>query len=125
MADIQENVEGQHIKIKGKVSQTSGSTFIVEEGGNQIKVIIKSGTGIKKPKMHKGDMVEISGIVSQYKDEYRILPIEAGDVKIVSSGLLPKAGGFNLVYPLIAGLSQLLWNIFQKTKKRHLTLQRA
>ena len=71
---IGENFEGQYILVTGVVTKTSGSTFYIH-GSGEIQVSIRDGTGIKKPKMRVGDRVEIAGILSQYGDFYRILPI--------------------------------------------------
>ncbi|MFA7243812.1 MAG: lamin tail domain-containing protein [Patescibacteria group bacterium] len=91
IADVGEKFEGKIITTEGIVVQTSGSTFIISDGA-ELKVLIRKSTGIKKPKMKKGDKVRISGIVSQYKNEYRILPFFKDGVKILTSGRLPTSG---------------------------------
>ncbi len=123
IAKIEEDLEGQYVKISGTVAETSGDTFIVQDSENhQVKVVIKGMTNIEKPKMRKGDQVEISGIVSQYKDEYRILPIKQEDVKIINqninTGELPETGYALFFYPLFSLIILLLWNIFQKVKMK-------
>ena len=121
--DIGESLEGQYIKITGTVAETSGSQFIVQDNENhKIKVVIKSMTEIDKPKMRKGDQVEIAGIVSQYKDEYRILPTKQEDVKIIYQNTadvaLAETGVSFFVCPLISFILLLSWNTFQKMKMR-------
>lgn len=125
--DIVESLEGQYVKISGTVAETSGDTFVVQDNeNNQIKIVIKSMTNIEKPKMHKGDQVEISGIVSQYKDEYRILPTKQDDVRIISSAksALPEAGLPLFFYPIFSFIIISLWNIFQKVKRKLLRSQK-
>lgn len=99
---IGEPNEGTYIVTTGTVTETSGDQFTIADRGKEIKVIIKSGTNIDKPKMRKGDEVQIAGIVSQYKDEYRILPTKQSDVIILDSETLPVAGP-NELAPLILG----------------------
>jgi len=119
ISSIDEEDEGTYVKTAGIVTETSGNTFYISDGNSEIKVVINKTTGINKPKMKKGDQVEVTGIVSQYKDEYRILPIDQDDVKIVASeDYLPRAGGGELIYPAIGLFITILWNIFLKTKKK-------
>lgn len=125
--DIGESLEGQYVKISGTVAETSGDTFVIQDNeNNQIKIVIKSMTNIDKPKMYKGDQVEISGIVSQYKDEYRILPTKQDDVKIISSmtSALPEAGLPLFFYPIFSFIIVSLWNTFQKVKRKLLRSQK-
>ena len=122
ISDVDEKLEGQYIKIIGTVAETSGDTFVLEDTEtHRIKVVIKSMTNIEKPKMHQGDQVEVSGIVSQYKDDYRILPISQNDVKILSDPL-PTAGPDNYLSVLFAGITTILWKSFQKVKTRLVNL---
>lgn len=114
--EIGEEYEGEYVKVRGIVSKTSGSTFYIY-GSGEVQVVIRETTNIYKPKMRKGDKVEISGIVSQYKDHYRILPTRQSDVIVLSSGALPKAGPniFNLEYLI---LNIILWKLFHIQRKR-------
>lgn len=118
IVNIGEGLEGQYVKISGSIAETSGDTFIVQDKENhQVKVVIKSMTNIDKPKMHKGDEVEISGIVSQYKDEYRILPTVQNDVKILSdpvADLLPVGGPESYLPILLAGVTIAIANSIKK-----------
>lgn len=79
------NFEGMLVKVYGKVTKASGSTFYISDGSGEIKIVIKKLTGIKKPRLHKGDIVEIIGIVSKTKTGYRILPRYQNDFKLVYS----------------------------------------
>lgn len=122
ISEIGEDQEGEYIKTVGIVTKTSGDTFYISDGVKEIKVVIKSTTGIDKPKMRKGDQVEVMGIVSQYKDEYRILPIDQDDVKIVASkDMLPRAGNELYIYLFISLFSTLLWITYLKARKKPAT----
>ncbi|MBI4652866.1 lamin tail domain-containing protein [Candidatus Kuenenbacteria bacterium] len=95
--EINENTEGYLIKVKGEVIETSGDTFYVADDSMAclknktlnskcgIKVYIKESTKIEKPRMQKGDQVEVTGIVSQLGEEYRILPRMQEDIKIINN----------------------------------------
>jgi uncharacterized protein YdeI (BOF family) len=120
--DIGEDDEGRLVVFSGVIESSSGSTFYVH-GSGSIRVVIKESTGINKPKMRKGDRVKITGIVSQYKDYYRILPLDQDDVILVTSGTLPRAGGRLSVYVVIsAAITTLCMSLYQKIQRKHIKL---
>lgn len=80
--DVGEAVEGSVVFINGRVSATSGNTFFVNDGSGDARVYIKSTTAIQKPKMRTGYYAAITGIVSQYKDDYRVMPRFQQDVVV-------------------------------------------
>lgn len=115
--NLSEGFEGRYVVIRGTVSKTSGNTFYVH-GSGEIQVVIRDSTGIKKPKMRTGDIVEIAGILSQYGDYYRILPTRQGDVKIIKSSTLAKSGMDFWLYIILAIFLSALWIILQKVNSR-------
>lgn len=126
IANIAENFEGQYISVIGTVTKTSGSTFYIHgsvSGGDplqgEIQVSIREGTGIKKPRMSVGDKVQIAGILSQYGDSYRILPIAQSDVKIISSssGLADTGPKIILTIIISAILAWITLAILYKKRK--------
>ena len=120
-ADCNEDTEGEVVEVVGVVTKTSGSTFWISDGSKEIRVVIRSLTGIKKPKMRKGDRVKIIGVVSQYKDYFRILPYEQSGVIILTSEVLPTAGSgvdAYLILTLVVFSTFVIWNYSQKTKKK-------
>jgi DNA/RNA endonuclease YhcR with UshA esterase domain len=116
--NIGEKQEGRYVKITGKIKSKNGNTVIISDNTGEIRVVIK--VEIPNIKLKKNQIVEISGIVSQYKNNYRILPFEAKDVKIVYSPELPKAGPEVAIYLIISALIFTLWNILLKIVRKHL-----
>ena len=108
---VGENLAGKYIGFTGTVVKTSGTTFYLKSNVD-VAIIIRKGTGIKKPRMKVGDKVYIAGIVSQYNDSYRILPIKQSDVKIISSSRLADTGP-NFLISLISAFcfTIILWSI--------------
>lgn len=98
--DISDDYVGVNIATTGVVKETSGSTFIIAET-KELKVIIKSSTQIKKPRMKKNQKVYVEGILSVYNGQYRLLPYDINGVKILTSGNLP-----------ITGRQNTIWNVF-------------
>lgn len=80
--EVSESLEGFLVVVIGRVSETSGDTFYVDDGSGEVKIFIKDSTGIEKPKMKKGDLVTIIGVVSQTTSGYRILPRFQEDVRL-------------------------------------------
>jgi DNA/RNA endonuclease YhcR with UshA esterase domain len=122
---IGENLEGKYVEIEGFVSKTSGQAFFIKNSaGEETKVLIKN-KDVKKPKIRKGYKVTISGVVSRYKNGYRILPFKQENVKILPSDSLPQAGVSEVVTLTMGIAFYLLCNLFQKmSKKRWILAQR-
>ncbi len=80
--DIDNSFMGTLVSIEGEVVKTSGNVFWLADETGEIKIYIRSSTGIKKPKMERGDCVSIVGIVSKTSSGYRILPRLQNDIKI-------------------------------------------
>ena len=109
--EINETLEGSLVKIEGQVSRSAGNVFYVDDGSGEIKIYIRSATGIKKPKTSKGTWVTIAGIVSETSSGYRILPRFQEDVlvgKVAGSNILPQTGA-NLFFIFILSLTLLFF----------------
>lgn len=89
---VGESWEGQLVRTSGRVTQTSGDTFFIDDGSGELKIYIKKETGIDKPPMRKGNLVEAVGIISQYREAYRLLPRFQDDLSITEEGS-PEAEG--------------------------------
>jgi PKD repeat protein len=82
--EIGEDLEGYLIKIQGEVLQTKGQTIYLDNGGQELPVYIKTTTAIGKPKFEEGAQLAVTGIVSQTKSGYRILPRYPSDLEIIT-----------------------------------------
>lgn len=78
-----QNYEGMLVTVRGKIVKTSGKTFYIHDGTGVIKIYIKKETNIKKPRTYKGDIVEITGIVSRTQAGLRVLPRYQKDFNLV------------------------------------------
>lgn len=111
--EIGEKWEGLLVRINGQITATSGNTFYLNDGSGEIKVYIKDSTEIDKPKMRTGYYAEVIGIVSQYRDDYRVLPRYQEDIIVSEEPInegsvlgdvteLPKTGREGLEVGIIA-----------------------
>lgn len=81
--EIDENLEGGLVMVEGQLIESTGNYLYLDDGTDEIKVYLKTTTGIKKPKMKEGDLIKITGIVSQNNNEYRLLPRFQEDIEII------------------------------------------
>ena len=91
-----EETEGWLVTIQGKVTETSGDTFYMDDGSGETRVYIKSSTKIDKPQMKKGAVVTVTGVVSETSSGYRVLPRWQEDVRLgLVAGMtsFPATGG--------------------------------
>lgn len=121
ISQINESSEGVYAEVSGLLIQSSGNQFTIADGaGHALKAIVRQPAVVGKPKLRKGDKVLIRGIVSQYKNEYRILPFERESVKVLASGYLPKAGPSESLSLLCGSIIYWLCISFQKAKRKPL-----
>jgi len=79
--EIGESLEGALVTVEGNLVDKKGSNFYLDYGGpGEAKIAIKSSTGIKKPALEDGQLIRVTGIVSQSGDEYQILPRYQEDI---------------------------------------------
>jgi len=84
VAEIDESVIGQLVKIIGEVIEVKGNYVYIDDGSNEIKIYIKASTQIDKKLFVAGENVEIVGIVSRSGNDYRVLPRYGTDILIIS-----------------------------------------
>lgn len=83
--EVGEIYEGMLIAVKGEVVETSGNTFYLDDGSGPVRIYIDSSTGIVKPRLSKGMIVEVNGILTVHRGSWRIMPRFQADFSIVAS----------------------------------------
>jgi hypothetical protein len=88
-----EPYEGRLVMVQGAAANFSGkTTFWLNDGSGPAKAVIRSETGVDRPKMERGTPVIAVGIVSQYspgtpsRDDYRLLPRYQSDLSVPTGG---------------------------------------
>lgn len=81
--EIDEDLEGSLVMITGEVIEKQSNYLYLDDGSGEVKVYFKKTTGIKRPELKEGDWVKVVGIVSQYGEEYRLLPRYQNDIEII------------------------------------------
>lgn len=95
---VGEELEGKLITVSGRIIETSGNSFWINDGFGDMRIYIKSSTGIKLSRKKIGDYVKVTGILSQWgftdeeKPNYRLMPRFQDDV-FISSVPLGSEGG--------------------------------
>lgn len=81
-SEIEEGCEGQLVTIKGELIEKSGSSYYLDDGNDEVRVYIKTSTGIEKPQVKEGMAMTVTGIVSQTSKGYVVLPRYQDDIRI-------------------------------------------
>ncbi|MDD3101618.1 MAG: hypothetical protein PHE59_00510 [Patescibacteria group bacterium] len=75
---------GYLIKISGKVIERTGTNVFINDNTGEILAYFKQYVKIDLSKIKEGDVIEITGILAQNNDTWRLLPRLAEDIKILS-----------------------------------------
>lgn len=81
--DVGEEYEGVLARLQGQITQIGTSDFWLDDMTAEVKVYIKRGTGIEMSTFDEGESVQVTGIISQYNEEYRVLPRYKGDIVVL------------------------------------------
>ena len=122
--DIGENLEGNLVTISGTLSSQQGQTIFIDDGTGEARILIRDSTGITKPDMRKGDYLQITGVVSQFNENYRVLPRFQEDIRfggVKSAKTLPRTGSnFWLILAVFEGFALILSFLFGLIKGKSL-----
>ncbi|MFA5926982.1 MAG: lamin tail domain-containing protein [Patescibacteria group bacterium] len=118
---IGEETEGEYITLSGKITARAGDSYLI----NGIPVLFREGTRASGFRPKSDDIILVSGIVSQYKDKFRLLPFREDDVKILDSETpspgnetLPSTGTSALIPLQLSFIIFAAWNTLATTKKK-------
>jgi len=73
---------GRYIQFQGQVVDKSGTKLTLVDDFGEVVMVLKANTGISSKKLEVGDNISVKGILSQYKEEVRILPRTLDDIII-------------------------------------------
>jgi len=80
IADLNDDLTGNLISLKGEVVERKGSNLFLDDGSDEIKVYIKNTSGIVTENIDEGSEINISGILSKTKTGLRLLPRSPDDI---------------------------------------------
>ncbi len=84
LEDIDSGIKNGLVEVRGELTEKKGSTWWLDDKTGEVKVYIKRNTQITGYDLEVGDSLDIVGLLSFYKGEYRILPRTPDDVMIVN-----------------------------------------
>lgn len=82
--EIGEELEGWLVQIEGDLVDKKSSTLTLADEFGEYIVYLKQNTGLSGSIFNVGERLKITGIVTQYDDQYRIMPRDQQDVVNVS-----------------------------------------
>lgn len=77
---VGEQYEGWLTKVHGEITEIKTSYMYVDDGTEEVKVYFKRNAGINRKLFQVGDLVTVTGIISQTKTGYRLLPRAQEDI---------------------------------------------
>ncbi|MFH1433503.1 MAG: lamin tail domain-containing protein, partial [Candidatus Uhrbacteria bacterium] len=106
--EVGEEVEGWLVSVSGVIQSIESDRLSLESDGTTVLVIAKEATEMDLYELNEGMRIEVTGVVSQYYDSYRILPRSMNDIEILEAeptspaGLSAKdqAGGMRSLYAI-------------------------
>lgn len=81
--DIDEEYIGKLITVEGETIESSSTKLYLDINGLEIPIYNK--TDLKFSEYQEQDILEVTGILSIYKDDYRIIPRDKNDIKIIKT----------------------------------------
>ncbi len=81
-AEVGESCEGFLVSISGEVVEVSGNNIYLDDGSDEVRIYINKNTGISTAGIKPGHILTATGIVSETKTGYRVLPRSQEDLKI-------------------------------------------
>ncbi len=87
VANVGEVYEGGLLEITGEVTGIKGSYIYLDDGTDEIRVYIRSGSGIDKSAFKEGMKIAVTGIVQQTKNGYLISPRDIKDMRFEEGGV--------------------------------------
>src|SRR6185436_4042497 len=83
---IGESLEGSLVHVTGKVVRLESSAFWIDDGSGAMRVFFSSTTGMRRPKVRRGETWTVTGVVVEYttardkEPRFRLQPRFASDV---------------------------------------------
>ncbi len=80
--DIAEATEGYLVQVAGSLIEKKGTSWYIDDGSGEARVVFQSTTNITKPNIQTGTWIQVVGMVSETQSGYRILPRYQTDIAV-------------------------------------------
>ncbi len=87
IGEIGDLTEGWLVMVEGTVTEKLNGRFVLEDASGAVSVVLKAGTGIDQRTVSIGDTVRVTGIVSETRSGFRLLPRGLEDLVVVTRGV--------------------------------------
>jgi len=92
--DIDDEYVGKFVSLEGEVLEKTPQKIILDSNGIEVEIYNK--TKIELSELKIKDIVKISGILSKYKDTYRLLPRDKNDFKTLKTAEIANKKGVDI-----------------------------
>jgi len=86
MDELDSDYVGSFVELAGEVLEVNSNNFYLADEYGEIKVVIKSKTGLSSRMVKIGDKIKVKGILGQAKNSLELWPGLVEDIKITELG---------------------------------------
>jgi len=79
---LNDDLVGNLIHVSGELVDKKSSNYYLDDGTGEIRIYLKESTGIAKPDVEEGYLIEVQGILSLTNSGYRLLPRFLEDINV-------------------------------------------
>ena len=79
--EVNDDFEGGLISVTGDLVDKKSTSWYLDDDSGEIRVYISSKAGITKPDVELGQEVMVTGVVSETKSGFRLLPRFTEDIR--------------------------------------------
>ncbi len=95
LEEVDENTEGWLVTVEGMIQSVESDRFVIEDNQTTTTVIAKDGANIDVTFLDEGSRIRVTGIVSRYYDNFRVLPRSLDDIEVIEETPVMAAGTSN------------------------------
>ncbi|PIR66850.1 MAG: hypothetical protein COU51_01760 [Parcubacteria group bacterium CG10_big_fil_rev_8_21_14_0_10_36_14] len=103
--NIDDEMVGKLVSTEGEIIDTNSSKIFIDVNGTELLIYNKTKLDFSEYK--ERDTIKITGVLSKYNNEYRLLPRDENDISLTSQGVIEKSDASKDIAPF--------WQYFAST----------
>ncbi|MBU4245810.1 MAG: lamin tail domain-containing protein, partial [Nanoarchaeota archaeon] len=124
-SNIDDEAVGNFVSAEGEIIESSSKKISIYIDGSEL--LIYNKTSIDFSGIKERDIIKITGVLSKYNDEYRLLPRNEDDIQLISQGIIEKSEAAKDISPFwqyfasTLAISGIFGTIYLKRRKNDRT----
>ena len=82
--DVTESMEGALVKLTAELVQKKGTSWYIDDGTGEAKITFQPAAKLTKLDVKTGEWLEVTGLVSETRSGYRVLPRYQEDIQLIN-----------------------------------------